>query len=885
MRPFAVVLLLTAGLAASAAAQSSSPVPPVPAFRLTAPITVDGRLDEDAWQRRPAVLRLTQRDPVEGAVPRESTWVWVAFDDRALYVAARLWDAHPDSIVSQLVRRDVSTATDRFFVYLDTYGDRRSGYYFGITAAGVLLDGTLFNDNQSDAAWDGVWEGEARIDRGTPERPGSGWTCELRIPVAQLRSRPGIEQPWGINFKRCIARGNETDYLVVLSKTLSGFVSRFPTLAGFETAHRGRSVALVPYVTGKAEYLAHDPADPFHDGSDYTPGAGADLRASVGNNLTLNAAVNPDFGQVEVDPAVVNLTDVESYFEEKRPFFTENARVFSFGKEGAATYWNLNWPNPTFFYSRRIGRAPQGRAPLYADYSDVPVATHILGAAKLTGKPVEGFDFGMLQAVTSSEDARLSSSGVESKTEVEPLTWYGVMRGLRQFPGRYNGVGALATMTQRHFGDDGLEPELNRQALMAGLDGWHFLDRRKVWVLSGWAGMTRVAGTRERILALQRNPVHYLQRPDARELGVDSSATSLTGYGGRVWLNKQEGNVLFNSAVGILSPKFELNDVGYLSRADATNAHVGLGYQWTEPNGWRKNLSVVGIALASGNRDGDVTTRAGYLNPTITFTNDWTLNLEYMPLLPAMNDRRTRGGPLALEPGASWWQVTLDSDPSRRTAWHVGCEGSAAAATGSRYWLITPSVEWKPASNLTLSAGPTFERNLEDGQYVRRAYDPAFVPADFGGYRYVFARLDQRTVSAEIRLDVSFTRNLTLQTYVQPFISAGSFGDYKELARSHSYDFVHYGGAYDAETGVVTPADGGAPFVVGDPSFNYKSLRGNAVLRWEYRPGSVLYLVWTQSREDYEALGQLRFGPSTRRMFDAPASDVFLVKLTYHLSS
>ena len=885
MRVLPATLLLLLAAALPVAAQPPAGVGPVRAVRLTSPVTVDGRLDEPAWQGPPAVRRLTQRDPVEGAVPAESTWVWVAYDDGALYVAARLWDSRPDSIIAQLVRRDVSTASDRFFVYLDTYHDRRSGYYFGITAADVLMDGTLFNDNQSDASWDGVWEGRARRD---PGPRGTGWTCELRIPVAQLRCRPGAEQVWGINFKRCITRLSETDYLVVLSKKASGFVSRFPDLAGFETTRRGRSFELLPYSTGKAEYLAHDAGDPYHDGSRYTAGLGADLRASAGNNLTLNATVNPDFGQVEVDPAVVNLSDVESFFDEKRPFFTENARVFAFGQEGASSYWNLNWPAPRVFYSRRIGRAPQGGVPGAAEFSDVPIATHILGAAKLTGKPVEGFDFGTLQAVTGREAARYREGGIESRTTVEPLTYYGVARGLKQLRGGLDGLGLIGTLVQRNLPDDGLEGVLNHQSAMAGVDGWHFLDRKKVWVLSGWAGMSRVAGTEQRMIALQRSPVHYLQRPDARHLGVDSSATSLTGYGARLWLNKQEGNVLFNSALGVLSPRFDVNDMGYMSQADAVNGHAGLGYKWTEPNRWRKDMSVVAVAMMTGNRDGDVTSRGLYVNPSVTLANDWSLNPEYFLLPSATNDRRTRGGPTMFEPASSWWQLSFDSDPKRRTTWHLVWSGSLAPSSGTQAASLAPSVEWKPASNFTLSVGPGLDRTLEDAQYVTRVAAPGEVPAGFGGLRYVFARMDQTTLSANLRLDVSFTRNLTLQTYVQPLISAARFGGFKELARAGSYEFVRYGrdggSSYDRETGIVDPGAGGTPFALADPSFNFKSLRGNAVLRWEYRPGSVLYFVWTQERTDSEDLGDLRFGPSTRRLFDAQANDIFMVKATYYLS-
>src|SRR5512143_262450 len=376
------------------------------------------------------------------------------------------------------------------------------------------------------------------------------------------------------------------------------------------------------------------------------------------------------------------------------------------------------------------------------------MATHILGAAQLTGKPAEGFDFGTLQAVTSREDAKYRLHGLESETTVEPLAYYGVARGLKQLKGRYNGVGVLTTLVQRRFGDGGLEGSLNRQSLLAGLDGWHFLDRKKVWVVSGWAALTRVAGTAERMVALQRGSTHYLQRPDAKHLGVDSAATSLTGFGTRLWLNKQEGNVLVNSAFGYLSPRFDVNDMGYSSQADIWNAHVGGGYKWTEPNRWRKDVTAIACVVANGNRDGDVTGQGLYVNPTITLANDWTLNPEYFVLPAALNDRQARGGPLMRAPLGDWWAFGFDSDPKRRTTWHLAVTGSSTYSTGGWYGTLAPSVEWKPATNFTLSLGPEWDRVVEPAQYVTKVAAPGEVPADFGGMRYVFAHMDQTTLSA-----------------------------------------------------------------------------------------------------------------------------------------
>ena len=854
-------------------------LPPIRAARLASPVVIDGALTEAAWQGAPSSSRLVQGDPVEGVAPSESTWVWLAYDDNALYVAARMWDSHPDSIIANLARRDGLVASDRFLLLLDPYHDHRSGYYFSVNAAGVLRDGTLLNDSWSDESWDGVWEGRARRDD-------KGWTCEMRIPFSQMRYRAGAEQTWGVNLRRRIERRSEEDYSVYSPKNGSGYVSRFPHLVGLQNGHRSRSIELVPYSTGKAEYLVHDAGDPFRDGGRYTPTTGVDLRTGVGNNLTLNATVNPDFGQVEVDPAVVNLSDVESYFGEKRAFFTENSGIFSnFGQEGGSNYWGFNWSSPTFFYTRRIGRTPQGGVPDGANFSDVPMATDILGAAKLTGKLTPSLNFGMLQAVTGREDARVSMGGLESKAVVEPPTYYGVARGLKEFKDGRNGLGLMTTFGQRRLAS-GLEDALNRQSLMTGLDGWHFLDSKKVWVLSGWGAMTRVAGTEQRMIALQRSSRHYFQRPDAGYLGVDSSATSLTGYAARVWLNKEKGNVISNSAIGLLGPGFDVNDVGFTPNADVVNLHVGGGYKWTRTNPWRKYADVLGCLFQSRDFGGNVTWEGVWAAVDVTTPNDWNYCVNVALNPEALSDRRTRGGPRMATLPQREVGFGLTTNSGKRLTYELNLYANTTPDGASRCLSVAPLVEWKPVSNLSVSVGPSYDHVVEDAMYVKQVAAPGEVPADFGDHRYVFARLDQTEIAARLRLNVSFTPTLSLQTFVQPLISAGTYTDFKELARSRSYDFVHYGrtpGTSYAD-GVVTPANGGTPFGLGDPNFNFKSLRGNAVLRWEYRPGSVLYVAWTQERTDHEALGDLRVGPSTRRLFDAQANDIFLVKATYYLN-
>ena len=465
----------------------------IKAVRSVEPIKIDGILNEHVWQDDYSIENFVQRDPVEGGKPTERTEVRIAYDDEALYVGARLYDSSPDSITAKLGRKDADIKSDLFGIFIDPYHDKRSGYYFGLSAGGTLLDGVLMNDDWDDSSWDGVWEGEARVDE-------KGWVVEMRIPFSQLRFKKKDKYIWGVNLRRDISRRNEYDYLVFTPKDGSGFVSRFPDLIGIENIKSDKNIEALPYVRAKSEFTHPDKNDPFNDGSKYLPGIGLDLKYGISSNLTLNATINPDFGQVEVDPAVVNLSDVESYFDEKRPFFLEGASIFEFGYGGASNHWSFNWSSPTFFYSRRIGRNPQGTGNLDYDYIDAPEGTKILGAAKLSGKLADNWNIGAIHAVTAREYADIEYQDIKSNKEVEPLTHYSVVRAQREIKEGYRGIGIIATSAIRDYKDDWMKDYTNSKSLAFGLDGWTFLDKDKTWVVSSWAGYSNVQGSQKRVL-------------------------------------------------------------------------------------------------------------------------------------------------------------------------------------------------------------------------------------------------------------------------------------------------------------------------------------------------------------------------------------------------
>ena len=424
LRIIALLLVLSA-LSLHAQRGTGKPAHILHAVRTVEKITLDGNLNDAAWMKAPVEWDFTQRDPIEGQDPTERTEVRILYDDASIYFGVRLFDAEPQKIVRQLSRRDDYADADRLTIQLSPNHDRLTGVQFEVSAAGVQRDAIISNDVFTDNSWDGVWESAVRVDD-------EGWSVEMRIPFSQLRFPPGDHQVWGINAARYIHRKNETVWLQMVPKKESGTASRMDDLQGIDGLERHRHLDLMPYTVGRTQLIRPSvPTDPFNDGSRIFGATGLDIKYGISSNLTLDATVNPDFGQVEVDPAVVNLSAFETFFPEKRPFFLEGANIFAnFGQGGSNNFWGFNRQEPNLFYTRRIGRAPQGTAS--GDFVDMPGSTTILGAGKLTGKTRNGWTLGLLEAVTGRESADVLLEGRRAHVEVEPLTNYLVARVLKE---------------------------------------------------------------------------------------------------------------------------------------------------------------------------------------------------------------------------------------------------------------------------------------------------------------------------------------------------------------------------------------------------------------------------------------------------------------------
>jgi hypothetical protein len=874
-------LLAVAGGPASAGQEpDAAPAAEFRAQRTPRPPVIDGRLSEEAWAQAEPVGGFTQRDPDEGKPASERTEVRVLYDNDALYVGARLFDSEPGLIARRLARRDNSADADLFSVFLDPMHDHLTGAVFRVSASNVQQDAILYNDTWTDGSWDAVWDSQVALDE-------AGWSVEMRIPLSQLRFPLADRHTWGINVERFIRRKNEYAWLHMVPKNDSGLASRMPHLTGLDGIRPRRTLELLPYTAARAEFVdPQRPGHPFNDGARAFAAGGVDLKWGLTSNLTLNGTVNPDFGQVEVDPAVVNLTAFETFFEERRPFFLEGSQIFgNFGSGGSNSFWGFNTSDPSIFYSRRIGRAPQLAA--NGEFVDAPSATTILGAGKLTGKTSGGWSIGVLEAVTNREQARTRNAGVTGEAAVEPFTNYFVGR-LQRGIGTRAGAGFMGTAVNRRLDTPLFRDTLASQAYVVGTDAHLFLDPERVWVLTGKLAVSHVSGSGAFVERLQRAPQRYYQRPDAMHVEMDAARRSLTGINHRLVLNRNSGSWFVNAQLWGVSPGFESNDLGFHGTGDRGGAH-GV-YYWRDnvPNTWRRNVFFWAAKWWSWNYGGELQGDGYNTQGGVQFPNYWNVNANAGWQRRVQNDRLTRGGPSAISPGVIFWNLNGNTD-SRRPLSVSGNLNHSWTDEGGWNWNSNLSLNIKPSPQVTISTGPSWSRNHTTAQYVRTVADTTATHT-YGG-RYVFGTLDQSQLSMTTRVSVTLTPRVSLQVFAQPLLAVGDYTQFKELAAPRTFDFTTYGTdtgslAVDADARRYTvdpdgPGGAAQSFTFGNPDFNLKSLRLNAVFRWELKPGSTLFAVWTRQQQDLANPGTFAPGRDAAAMFRAPGDDVVMVKMAY----
>jgi hypothetical protein len=877
---------LPAALLASGDPDDPPASPEVSAVRLSTAIQLDGRLTELPWVGARVATDFLQRIPNEGESATQRTEIRFLFDRDAIYIGARMYDElGPEGVRTVLARRDQGDARDFLQITFDTFHDHVGQTVFAVNPSGVKED-AYGPGGFSDYSWDPVWEVTTSIDS-------LGWSAEIRIPFSQLRFPRDSVQTWGLQIYRMVSRLNELSMWAFYPSTESGGPSEFGHLEDLRIEAAPGKLELLPYVVGSNARLATaDAESPFYSGNDVNARVGVDMKYLLTSNLTLTATVNPDFGQVEVDPAVVNLSAFETYFPERRPFFVEGRGFLRFG--GIWCFSCSNVSSLNLFYSRRIGRSPQGSGLAYGagDYADIPDNTTILGAAKITGRTASGWTIGMLNAVTARARAAVAApDGAFLNPQVEPLTNYFAGRVVRDFLDGDLQVSAITTSVRRNLDDPDLAARLARHAESGGVESvWWIADRRYRWATS--VAVSQVAGDPDAMLLLQQRSARYLQRPD-REHGTnglftdayDPEMTAMRGFSAQSRFSKEAGNWMWELNTSARSPGFETNDMGFMTRADFLWMSTNLVRRVTTPRSFYRRywLSVGG--QQEHNFDGDLVGRQLQANASTQFRNYWNAGVFFMHRPSTLMDRMTRGGPVVRQATSNALFLNGSTDNRKPVSVHafIGTWWNTEGAMDGNFDV---GLALRPASNVSLQLGPSFSHSESSSQYVTAVDDPMALA--FFGRRYVFADLEQNTVGMDFRLNWTFTPTLTLELYAQPFVSSGRYSSFKEFAQPRELEKLVYG----TDVGTIQEADGeytvdpdgtgpAAAFTLGNPDFNFRSIRGNAVLRWEFRPGSTLFLVWTQSRSDSEPVGTMNIGHDLSALFRAPSDNIFMVKVNY----
>ncbi len=836
-------------------------------------IHVDGHFDDQAWENIDWETGFIQRDPYEGASPSEKTAFKLLYDNENIYVAIKALDSKPGKIVRRIARRD-NIDGDRVLIQFDSYADHLTAFSFMCNAAGVKTDWIINNNGEvENYDWNPVWEVKTKITE-------EGWNAEMRIPLSQLRFSDN-SQEWGIQLGRYIHRYGELSYWQAVPQDAGGWVSEFGKLSGLNNIEPKKELALVPYTLAQTKRYQAQKSNPYASGTDYNFVAGLDGKIGITNNLTLDLTINPDFGQVEADPSEVNLTAFESYFQEKRPFFIEGRNIMSY---------ELNYGdgggNENLFYSRRIGRTPQ-HSPDIKDgaYMDQPQNTSIISAMKLTGKTKQGWSVGILETMTSAENALINYEGDERKELVEPFTNYFLGRIKKDFDEGNTSLGAIFTATNRNINTKQLE-FLHREAYSGGIDFRHTWKDR-TYYLDFKSYFSRVAGTQESILRTQTSSARYFQRPDANYLSVDSTLNSLSGMGGNLRIGKAgNGHFRYAGWVTWKSPGLELNDMGYLRNSDKIENILWVQYRIWEPMGIFRSMRYNFALFNSWNFGGKRLYSGISTNFHLQFKNYWGFSMGFNPHTQIYNQSVLRGGPAIYVPGNFGMWTNMHTDHRKDVQFFAGSFsqwGNNNSYEIQNFWL---RIHYRPSNAIQLSLSPSYNIRNSPYQYITTKN---FDDED----RYLLGTIDQRTLSMEIRVNYSITPELTIQYYGMPFISAGKYKSIQRVTNPMAGNlqdrftkFSENEMSYDENSDIYSideNADGTIDYSIENPDYNFLQFRSNLVGRWEFKPGSILYLVWSQGRTDSYSQGILN-SQDMHTLFDTYPENVFLVKLSYRLS-
>ena len=841
------------------------------AYRVEVSPDIDGNLDDQAWQQGDWAGDFVQNEPYEGRPPSQPTEFKLAFDDQYIYVAIKALDSAPDSITNRMSRRD-HTDGDMVFVVFDSYHDLRTGFIFGVSSAGVRSDLIMSNNGQNeDETWDPIWQAEAQVHQW-------GWGAEMKIPFTQLRFNKDSESVWGFEVARQIFRKEEMSFWHPIPRTAPGIIHAIGELDGLQEIEPRKQLDLTPYGVASMETYEAEEGNPYADGNDPKFNMGLDGKIGVTNNLTLDFTINPDFGQVEADPSEVNLTAFETYFEEKRPFFIEGKNITSFN----VGLGDGDVGNDNLFYSRRIGRRPQGYPSLdEGEYASVPKFTRILGAAKLTGKTENGLSVGILEALTADTRATIDNQGEEYRETVEPLTNYTLARVQKDFNKGNTIIGGAVTSAIRKL--DGTEMQyLHNNATTGGVDFTQYFKDRN-YMLNAALYMSNVQGSTEAISLTQQSSARYFQRPDADHLQLDESRTSLSGAGGKLEFGKIGGNWNFLYMNIFKSPGLEINDMGYMQVADNVMNVLWTGYNFTEPFSIFRRLNLNNDVYLSNDFGGQITGLGYEYNVNASFKNYWRAGFGGGFNFMEVSTRMLRGGPSMIMPNNGRFRVNLGSDDRKAISGGAFFNTNWGSEDSYQRYYYTLFMTFRPLNTLSISLFPSYSHNIQELQYVTQT--------DMSGDpRYIFGSIDQKVLSMSLRINFSITPDLTIQYWGQPFTASGDYSEFKMITDSKADQYTDRFHVYtedqisfDGSNYLIDEnTDSNMDYSFENPDFSVNEWLSNLVVRWEFLPGSTAYLVWSQTRNHYIADGTFDAWENMKLMYtEGKPTNVFLVKFSY----
>ncbi|MEM7550582.1 MAG: DUF5916 domain-containing protein [Bacteroidota bacterium] len=835
--------------------------------------SIDGILDDPAWEQVEWGGGFVQLSPEEGIDPSEPTQFKILYDAKNLYIAIKVLDSEPNQIVKRMSRRD-GFEGDWIEVNIDSYNDKRTAFSFNVSASGVKGDEYVSNNGDNwDSSWDPIWYTRTTVDQ-------EGWNAEMRIPLSQLRFADKENHTWGLQFTRRYFRNEERSTWQPVSQNAPGWVHLFGELNGIKGIKPQHQLEIQPYVVGRLERFEAEEGNPFANGREDELTYGVDGKIGITSDITLDFTINPDFGQVEADPSQVNLSAFQLFFREQRPFFIEGNNILDYPVGQSSAGGNFN--NDNLFYSRRIGRRPQGSVELDDDeFEDKPGNTRIWGAAKLTGKNKNGFSWGILEAITSRETAEVDSLGDRSKQTVEPFTNYFVARAQQDIDGGETVLGVVFTSTNRRIRDKGLE-FLHRSAYSGGIDVLHNFQDRKYFV-SVQSSISHVRGTPEAITETQEAAERFFQRPDVSYASVDTTRTSLTGTAGTLKFGKNSGKIIFETGMTYRSPSYEINDLGFLVSADNINQWTWGQYRILEPFSIFRSVRINANQYLSWDFGGRNTYKAININTRQSFKNFWNFNHGVTIEGNQVSNSDLRGGPGIVYPGGVNYWYWFGTDSRKRIRfefnqwWYWGFRDYASRRG---YWA---SIRIRASDALNFRIQPSYSQNRFDQQYVDTQ--------EFNGEdRYITGSITRDVYRLVFRVDYNITPNLTLQYYGQPFVFKGRYNNYNRITDSRANEYANRfaplsGGQLNLVEDVFEvdeDSSGGDPdYSFDQPDFNLTEFQSNMVLRWEYKPGSELFLVWAQNSSENPDIENERFGNLARNVFRANADNAFLLKFTY----